>query len=83
MKGHSLAYGRQKGGSTLRRLFQFGLCLSAISRVVWAWPDPLPTRLKRVGKNVQTLQWAELDQLHSMTLAHPPLSLGVEVVLAF
>ena len=21
-----------------------------ISRVVWAWQDPLPTRLKRVGK---------------------------------
>ena len=29
--------------------------------------------LKRVGKNVQTLWWAELDRLHSMTLAHPPL----------
>ena len=37
----------------------------AISRVVWAWLDPLPTRLKRVGKNVQTLWWAELDRLHS------------------
>ena len=23
--------------------------------VVWAWPDPLPTRLKRFVKNVQTL----------------------------
>ena len=43
------------------RLFPSGLCLSAISRVVWAWPDPLPTRLKRVGKNVLTLWWAELD----------------------
>ena len=31
------------------------------SRVVRVWPDPLPTRLKRVGKNVQTLWWAELD----------------------
>ena len=31
-----------------------------LSRVVWVWPDP-PTRLKRVGKNVQTLWWAELD----------------------
>ena len=49
------------------RLFPSGLCLSAISRV-WAWPDPLPTRLKRDGKNVQTLWWAELDRLHSMTL---------------
>ena len=42
------------------------------SRVVWAWPYPLPTRLKRVGKNVQTLWWEELDRLHSMTRAHPP-----------
>ena len=24
-------------------------------------------------KNVQTLWWAELDRLHSMTRAHPPL----------
>ena len=24
-------------------------------QVVWEWPDPLPTRLKRVGKNVQTI----------------------------
>ena len=55
------------------RLFLSGLCLSAISRVVWAWLDPLPTRLKRVGKNVQTLWWAELDRFHSMTRAHPPL----------
>ena len=35
-----------------RLLFPSGLCLSAISRVVWAWPDPLPTRLKRVGKKM-------------------------------
>ena len=54
-----------------------GLCLFAISRVVWAWPDPLPTRLKRVGNGVQTLWRAELDQLHSMTRAHPPLSLSM------
>ena len=25
------------------------------------------------GKNVQTLLWAELDRLHRMTRAHPPL----------
>ena len=53
--------------------FPSGLCLSAISRVVWAWPDPLPTGLNGDGKNVQTLWWAELDRLHSMTRAHPPL----------
>ena len=55
------------------RLFPSGLCFSAISRVVWAWPDPLPTGLNGDGKNVQTLWWAELDRLHSMTRAHPPL----------
>ena len=47
--------GVRKVGVPLGRLIPSGLCLSAISRVVWAWPDPLPTRLKRVGKNVQTL----------------------------
>ena len=65
--------GVRKVGVLRGRLFPSGLCLSAISRVVWAWPDPLPTRLKRVGKNVQTLWWAELDRLHSMTRVHPPL----------
>ena len=49
-------------------------CLSAISRVVWAWPDPLPTGLNGDGKNVQILWWVELDRLHSMTRAHPPLA---------
>ena len=56
------------------RLFPSGLCLSALSRVVLAWPDPLPTGLNGDGKNVQTLWWAELDRLHSMTRAHPPLN---------
>ena len=54
--------GVRKVGVPRGRLFPSGLCLSAIPRVVWAWPDPLPTRLRRVGKNVQTLWWAELDQ---------------------
>ena len=62
------------------RLFPSGLCLSVISRVVWAWPDPLPTGLNGDGKNVQTLWWAELDRLHSMTRAHPPL--GHVLILA-
>ena len=66
--------GIRKVGVPRGRLFPSGLCLSAISRVVWAWPDPLPTGLKRVGKNVQTLWWAELDRLYFMTLAHPPLN---------
>ena len=65
--------GVRKVGVPQGCLFPSGLCLSAIPRVVWARPDPIPTRLKRVGKNVQTLWWAELDRLHSMTRAHPPL----------
>ena len=36
--------------------------------------DPLPTGLNGDGKNVQALWWAELDRLHSMTHAHPPLT---------
>ena len=75
----TLPYRRQKVGVPRGRLFPSGLCLSAISRVVWAWPDPLPTRLKRVGKNVQTLWWAELDRLHSMTRAHPPLRVVLQL----
>ena len=35
--------------------------------------DPLPMGLNGDGKNVQTLWWVELDRLHSMTCAHPPL----------
>ena len=64
--------GVRKVGVPRGRLFPSELCLSAISRVVWAWPDPLPTGLNGDGKNVQTLWWAELDRLHSMTHAHPP-----------
>ena len=26
--------------------FPSGLCLSAVSRVVWAWPDPLPNKVE-------------------------------------
>ena len=63
----------RKVGVPRGRLFPSGVCLSAISQVVWAWPDPLPTGLNGDGKNVQTLWWAELDRLHSMTRAHPPL----------
>ena len=35
--------GIRKVGVPRGRLFPSGLYLSAISRVVWAWPDPLPT----------------------------------------
>ena len=77
MKRHCWSY---QVGVPRGRLFPSGLCLSAISRVVLAWPDPLPTGLNGDGKNVQTLWWAELDRLHSMTRAHPPLGLdsGIE-----
>ena len=66
--------GIRKVGVPQGRLFPSGLCLSAISRVVRACPNPLPTRLKRVGKNVQTLWWAELDQLHSDTFTPSSVS---------
>ena len=32
--------GVRKVGVPRERLFPTGFCLSAISRVVWAWPDP-------------------------------------------
>ena len=54
-----------------------GSTRTLISRLDFAsppWPDPLPTGLNGDGKNVQTLWWAELDRLHSMTRAHPPLA---------
>ena len=70
---HEEALGVRKVGVPRGRLFPSGLCLSVISRVVWAWPDPLPTGLNGDGKNLQTLWWVELDRLHSMTRAHPPL----------
>ena len=35
--------GVRKVGVPRGRLFPSELCLSAISRVVWVWPDPLPT----------------------------------------
>ena len=38
--------GVRKVGVPRGRLFPSGLCLSAISLVVCAWPDPLPTGLK-------------------------------------
>ena len=65
--------GVRKVGVPRGRSFPSGLCLSAISLVVCAWQDPLPMGLNGDGKNVQTLWWAELDRLHSMTRAYPPL----------
>ena len=47
--------GFRKVGVPRGHLFPSGLCLSAISRVVWAWPGPLPTRLKRVEKKCTDL----------------------------
>ena len=34
---------------------------------------PFTNNVEKGWENVQTLWWAELDQLHSMTHAHPPL----------
>ena len=42
--------GVRKVGVPRGRLFPSGLCLSAISLVVCAWPDPLPTGLNGDGK---------------------------------
>ena len=61
-----------KVGVPRGRLFPSGLCLCHISSSLCV-TDPLPTGLNGDGKNVQTLWWAELDRLHSMTRAHPPL----------
>ena len=47
-------FGVRKVGVPRGRLFRSGLCLSAISLVVCAWPDPLPTGLNGDGKNEQT-----------------------------
>ena len=49
-RGTLWPYRARKVGVPRGSLFPSWLCLSDISRVVWAWPDPLPTRLKRVGK---------------------------------
>ena len=35
---------------------------------------PFTNKVEMGWKNVQTLWWAELDRLHSMTRAHPPLT---------
>ena len=35
---------------------------------------PFTNKVKKRLENVQTLWWAELDRLHSMTHTHPPLS---------
>ena len=47
--------GVRKVGVPRGRLFPSGLCLSAISLVVCAWPDPLPTGLNGDGKNVDPM----------------------------
>ena len=78
MKRHCWSY---QVGVPRGRLFPSGLCLSAISQVVLAWPDPLPTGLNGDGKNVQTLWWVELDRLHSMTQAHPLLLRSGKIIV--
>ena len=65
--------GVRKVGVPRGRLFPSGLCLSAISIVVCAWPDPLPTGLNGGWNKCTDPMGAELDRLHSMTRAHPPL----------
>ena len=69
MKRHSLALPASESGGTPRTLIPvWTLPLRHISSSLGV-ARPFA---KRVGKNVQTLWWAELDRLHSMTCAHPP-----------
>ena len=58
----------RKVGVPRRRFFPSGLYLSAISRVVWAWPDPLPTRLKRVGNALEKCTDPMVGGARSITL---------------
>ena len=51
----------------------------AYSRLDFASPPysvarSFTNKVEKVGKNVQTLWWAELNRLHSLMRAHPPLS---------
>ena len=60
--------GVRKVGVPRGRFFPSGLCLSAISRVVWAWPDPLPTRLKQVGNGLEKCTDPMVGGARSITL---------------
>ena len=61
------------GGSTPRTLIPvWTLPLRHISSSL-SVARPFTNGVEWDGKNVQTLWWAELDRLHSMTRAHPPL----------
>ena len=65
---------REKGGSTPRTLIPvWTLPLSHISSSLGV-ARLFTNKVEKGWKNVQTLWWAELDRLHSMTRAHPPLT---------
>ena len=66
--------GIRKVGVPRGRLFPSGLCLSAI--IISSSLGVARPFTNGVGKKVQTLWWAELDRLHSMTRAHPPRKLA-------
>ena len=67
---HEEAIFGQKGGSTPRTLIPvWTLPLRHISSSLGA-ARPFTNKVEKGWKNVQTLWWAELVRLHSMTRAH-------------
>ena len=69
-------YRRQKGGITPRTLIPiWTLPLCHISSSLGV-ARPFTNKVEKGWKNVQTLWWAELDRLHSMTRAHPGFFFG-------
>ena len=80
MKRQSLALPGQKGGSTPRTLIPvWTLPLHHISSNLGV-ARPFTNKVEKGWKNVQTLWWAELDRLHSMTHAHPPLEFASDYI---
>ena len=63
----------RKVGVPRGRLFPSGLCLSDHISSSLGMARPFTNKVEKGWENVQTLWWAELDRLHSMTRAHPPL----------
>ena len=67
---HEEALLPSEGGSTPRMLIPiWTLPLSHISSCLGV-ARPFNNKVEKGWKNVQTLWWAELDRLHSMTRAH-------------
>ena len=72
MRRHSLALPRQKKGGTEDAYSRLDLPLRLISSSLGV-ARTFSNKVEKDWENVQTLWWAELNRLHSMTRAHPPL----------